>query len=77
MDKLAAYELLLEDHPLWNKEAIFLSPAHAAEQQRFAKINSKSHELDKAFALYRRETGRSPHKMSLKDISDYVEKVRR
>ena len=22
MNKLAAYELLLEDHPLWNKEAM-------------------------------------------------------
>ena len=30
MDKLAAYEMLLENHPLWTKEAIFLSPIHAA-----------------------------------------------
>ena len=30
MDKIAAYTLLLENHPLWTKEAIFLSPAHAA-----------------------------------------------
>jgi len=30
MNKIATYELLLEDHPLWTKEAIFLSPAHAA-----------------------------------------------
>jgi len=30
MNKIAAYELLLNNHPLWTKEAIFLSPAHAA-----------------------------------------------
>jgi hypothetical protein len=27
MDKLAAYEMLLEDHPLWTKEAIAYAPA--------------------------------------------------
>lgn len=30
MNKLAAYEMILEEHPLWTKEAIFLSPLHAA-----------------------------------------------
>jgi hypothetical protein len=34
MDKIAAYEMLISEHPLWNKElekqAIFLGPAHAA-----------------------------------------------
>jgi hypothetical protein len=34
MDKIAAYEMLISEHPLWNKEfekqAIFLSPVHAA-----------------------------------------------
>lgn len=28
MDKLAAYETILAKHPLWTKEAIFLSPLH-------------------------------------------------
>ena len=37
MDKLAAYDLLLEDHPLWNKEA---SNSHAARMAKLKEIRS-------------------------------------
>lgn len=40
------------------------------------KLNPKKDELNKAFALYKQETGKEPKTMSYGDINKYVKKVR-
>ena len=45
MNKMAAYELLLDDHPLWSKEASLKNPAilsdPVARSKRVAELRQK------------------------------------
>jgi len=70
-DALEAADMIVavNDHPLSKEAGI-------KDFMKLLKTNPKSNELNKAFSLYEKETGKSKNDMKNTDIDNYVKKIR-